>query len=92
MPSFLLCDKRLGFEETRGTLFFELARAVKEIKPKVFMCENVKGLLKHDQGRTMSTIKEVIAELGYTLIEPRVLRAIQYNVPQKRERLILIAY
>ena len=89
--AFSYAGKRLGFEETRGTLFFELARAVKEIKPKVFMCENVKGLLKHDGGRTMMTIKRVIAELGYTLIEPRVLRAIQYNVPQKRERLILIA-
>jgi len=89
--AFSYAGKRLGFEETRGTLFFELARAVKEIQPKVFMAENVKGLLEHDNGRTIETIKSVIAELGYTLIEPRVLRAILYNVPQKRERLILIA-
>lgn len=89
--AFSYAGKRLGFEETRGTLFFELARAVKEVKPKVFMAENVKGLLEHDNGRTIDTIKTVIAELGYTLIEPRVLRAILYNVPQKRERLILIA-
>ena len=89
--AFSYAGKRLGFEETRGTLFFELARAVKEIQPKVFMAENVKGLLEHDEGRTLETIKSVIAELGYTLIEPRVLRAILYNVPQKRERLILIA-
>lgn len=89
--AFSYAGKRLGFEETRGTLFFELARAVKEIQPKVFLGENVKGLLEHDSGRTMQTIKNVIAELGYTLVEPRVLRAIQYNVPQKRERLILIA-
>lgn len=89
--AFSYAGKRLGFEETRGTLFFELARAVKEIQPKVFMAENVKGLLEHDSGRTIDTIKSVIAELGYTLIEPRVLRAILYNVPQKRERLILIA-
>lgn len=89
--AFSYAGKRLGFEETRGTLFFELARAVKEIRPKVFMAENVKGLLEHDKGRTIETIKSVIAELGYTLIEPRVLRAILYNVPQKRERLILIA-
>lgn len=89
--AFSFAGKRLGFEETRGTLFFELARAVKECKPKVFMAENVKGLLGHDGGRTLSVIKDVIAELGYTLIEPRVLRAIQYDVPQKRERLILIA-
>lgn len=89
--AFSYAGKRLGFEETRGTLFFELARAVKEIHPKVFLGENVRGLLEHDNGRTLQTIKNVIAELGYTLIEPRVLRAIQYNVPQKRERLILIA-
>lgn len=89
--AFSYAGKRLGFEETRGTLFFELARAVKEIQPLVFMCENVRGLFEHDNGRTLQTIKDVIAELGYTLIEPRVLRALQYNVPQKRERLILIA-
>lgn len=89
--AFSYAGKRLGFEETRGTLFFELARAVKEIQPKVFMAENVKGLLEHDNGRTIDTIKFVISELGYTLVEPRILRAILYNVPQKRERLILIA-
>lgn len=89
--AFSYAGKRLGFEETRGTLFFELARAVKEIRPKVFLGENVRGLFEHDKGRTLQTIKNVIAELGYTLIEPRVLRAIQYDVPQKRERLILIA-
>lgn len=89
--AFSYAGKRLGFEETRGTLFFELARAVKEIQPKVFMGENVRGLFEHDNGRTLQTIKNVIAELGYTLIVPRVLRAMQYDVPQKRERLILIA-
>lgn len=89
--AFSYAGKRLGFEETRGTLFFELARAVKEIQPKVFLGENVRGLFEHDNGRTLQTIKDVIAELGYTLIEPRVLRALQYDVPQKRERLILIA-
>lgn len=89
--AFSFAGKRLGFEETRGTLFFELARAVKECQPKVFLAENVKGLLEHDNGRTLQVIKNVISELGYTLIEPRVLRALQYNVPQKRERLILVA-
>ena len=89
--AFSYAGKRLGFEETRGTLFFELARAVKEVQPKVFLGENVRGLLEHDNGRTMKTIKNVIEELGYTLINPRILRALQYNVPQKRERLILIA-
>ncbi len=89
--AFSYAGKRLGFEETRGTLFFELARAVKEMQPKVFLGENVRGLFAHDRGRTLQTIKNVIAELGYTLIEPRILRAIQYDVPQKRERLIIIA-
>ncbi len=89
--AFSYAGKRLGFEETRGTLFFELARAVKEIQPKVFLGENVRGLLEHDEGRTLQTIKNVISELGYTLVEPKILRALQYNVPQKRERLILIA-
>lgn len=89
--AFSYAGKRLGFEETRGTLFFELARAVKEIQPKVFLGENVRGLFEHDGGRTLQTIKDVITELGYTLIEPKVLRALQYDVPQKRERLILIA-
>lgn len=88
--AFSYAGKRLGFEETRGTLFFEMARAIKEVCPKVFVAENVKGLLEHDGGRTIDTIKGVIAELGYTLVEPRVMRAIMYDVPQKRERLILV--
>ncbi len=88
--AFSYAGKRLGFEETRGTLFFEMARAIKEIEPKVFMAENVRGLLEHDGGRTLGVIRDVIKELGYTLIDPKVLRAIQYNVPQKRERLILL--
>lgn len=89
--AFSYAGKGGGFSDTRGTLFFELARAVKEIQPKVFMGENVKGLTSHDNGQTIETIKNTIAELGYTLVEPRVLKAILYQVPQKRERLILIA-
>ena len=89
--AFSYAGKQGGFNDTRGTLFFELARAVKEIQPKVFMGENVKGLSAHDGGRTLETIKNTIRELGYTLVEPRVLKAILYQVPQKRERLILIA-
>jgi len=68
-----------------------LARAVKEIQPKVFLGENVKGLLSHDDGKTLDVIRNAIKELGYTLVEPRVLKAIMYQVPQKRERLILVA-
>jgi DNA (cytosine-5)-methyltransferase 1 len=89
--AFSYAGKKGGLSDTRGTLFFELARAVKEIQPKVFMGENVKGLLSHDNGRTLEIIRNAIAELGYTLVEPRVLKAIMYQVPQKRERLILIA-
>lgn len=89
--AFSYAGKRLGFEETRGTLFFELARAAREIQPLVLLGENVRGLYEHDGGRTLETIKNVIAEIGYTLIEPRILRAIQYDVPQKRERLFLVA-
>ncbi len=89
--AFSYAGKKGGLNDTRGTLFFELARAVKEIQPKVFMGENVKGLLSHDDGRTLEIIRNAIAELGYTLVEPRVLKAVMYQVPQKRERLILIA-
>jgi DNA (cytosine-5)-methyltransferase 1 len=89
--AFSYAGKKGGLNDTRGTLFFELARAVREIQPKVFMGENVKGLLSHEDGRTLDIIRNAIAELGYTLVEPRVLKAIMYQVPQKRERLILIA-
>lgn len=89
--AFSYAGNKLGFEDTRGTLFFEFARAIKEISPKVFIAENVRGLLNHDNGKTLSSIKSVIDELGYELVEPRVLKAIFYKVPQKRERLILIA-
>ncbi len=89
--AFSYAGKKLGFEDTRGTLFFEFARAVKETNPKVLLAENVRGLLNHDEGRTLETIKDIIADLGYTLFEPRILKAIFYKVPQKRERLIIIA-
>lgn len=89
--AFSYAGKKMGFEDTRGTLFFEYARAVKEINPKVLLAENVRGLLKHENGKTLEVIKSVIAELGYTLVDPRVLKAVFYMVPQKRERLILVA-
>lgn len=88
--AFSYAGKKLGFEDTRGTLFFEFARAVKETNPKVFIAENVRGLLNHEGGKTLTAIKDVIDELGYELVEPRVLKAIFYQVPQKRERLFLI--
>lgn len=88
--AFSYAGKQAGFNDTRGTLFFELARAISEVQPKVFIAENVRGLLSHDNGRTLETIRNVIKELGYTLVEPKVLRAVLYKVPQKRERLILV--
>lgn len=88
--AFSAAGKKLGFEDTRGTLFFEFARSIKEVQPKIFVGENVKGLFHHDNGKTLDVIKETIKELGYTLIEPRVLKAMYYKVPQKRERLFLV--
>lgn len=88
--AFSYAGKSLGFEDTRGTLFFEMARAIKELQPKVFMAENVRALTTHDNGRTLDVIKGVINELGYTIVEPKVLKAIFYKVPQKRERLIIV--
>lgn len=89
--AFSYAGNKAGFEDARGTLFFELARAVKEIQPRVFLGENVRGLYTHDNGRTFAAIQQIIADLGYTLLPEKVLKAIQYQVPQKRERLFLVA-
>lgn len=89
--AFSYAGQKLGFEDARGTLFYEFARAVKESQPKVFLAENVRGLLSHDEGRTLATIKSIISEIGYELIvEPNVLKAMFYQVPQKRERLFFV--
>lgn len=87
---FSYAGKQLGFEDLRGTLVFEMARAIKEIKPKVFLAENVKGLKENDKGRTLSTIIRVLEELGYKILENDIYKAMFYKVPQKRERLIII--
>mgnify|MGYP003327448208 FL=1 len=89
--AFSYAGKKLGFNDTRGTLFYEFARAVKETNPKVILAENVKGLVSHDSGKTLETIKDIIDEIGYELVEPTVLKAIFYKVPQKRERIFLVA-
>lgn len=65
MPSVFFRWKKLGFEDTRGTLFHEFARCVKEVNPKIFMAENVRGLVSHDKGRTLTTIINVLEALGY---------------------------
>ncbi len=87
--AFSYAGKRLGFGDTRGTLFAEFARCVKEVSPKMFLFENVQGLLGHDKGRTFNTIYHVFTELGYQL-RYKVLNACYYGVGQKRNRLILI--
>lgn len=87
--SFSYAGKRLGFGDTRGTLFSQFARCVKEVNPKMFLFENVRGLLNHDRGRTFSTIKHEFESLGYK-INYKVLNAAYYGVGQKRERLIVI--
>lgn len=88
--AFSYAGKKRGFEDTRGTLFFEFARCLKEVQPEVFMAENVRGLLRHDDGRTVETMLNVLKELGYHVYEPKVLKAIHHRVPQKRERLIIV--
>ena len=89
--AFSYAGKRRGFEDTRGTLFFEFARALKETNAPVFIIENVKGLRSHDKGKTLDTMLDVLTnELHYHVFEPKVLKAIHYKVPQKRERLILV--
>lgn len=89
--AFSYAGKKLGLNDTRGTLFYEFARVVNEVKPKICVGENVKGLLSHEKGKTLKGMISVLDEIGYNVVSPvKVLKAIHYNVPQKRERLILI--
>lgn len=88
--AFSYAGKKMGFEDTRGTLFYEFARAVKEAKPKVAIGENVKGLISHENGKTLKTMVKVLQDLGYN-VAYKVLRAQYLDVPQKRERLVIIA-
>ena len=88
--AFSYAGKKLGFEDTRGTMFFEFARALKETNAPVFIAENVRGLLSHEKGKTLETMLNVLDELGYHVFKPEILKAIYYKVPQKRERLIII--
>lgn len=89
--AFSLAGRRLGFEDTRGTLFFEIARAAKQIKPRFLFLENVKGLLSHDKGRTFRTILATLDELGYD-VEWQVLNSKDFGLPQNRERVFLIGH
>ena len=87
--AFSYAGKKKGFGDTRGTLFAEFARCVREIQPMMFLFENVRGLLSHDHGRTFETIYHTFASLGYQ-IQYKILNACYFGVGQKRERLILI--
>ena len=88
--AFSYAGKRLGFEDARGTLFYEFARVVKEVNPLICIGENVKGLLSHDNGNTLKGMISILDEIGYNVVPVEVLKAIYYKVPQKRERLILV--
>jgi DNA (cytosine-5)-methyltransferase 1 len=87
--AFSYAGKRLGLEDTRGTLFYHYAIFLQKLQPKMFLFENVRGLLTHDGGKTYQTIKNVFEDAGYT-IQYAVLNAWDYGVAQKRERLITI--
>lgn len=88
--AFSVAGKLQGFNDKRGLLFFEYARAVREVKPKLFIAENVKGLLFHDKGNTIKIILETLRDCGYKILQPQLLRAIHYQVPQDRERIFIV--
>lgn len=91
--AFSLAGKRLGFEETRGTLFFDVAEIIRRKHPKAFFLENVKGLLIHDKGRTIQTILKVLREdLDYYVPEPQIVNAMNFGVPQHRERVYIVGF
>jgi DNA (cytosine-5)-methyltransferase 1 len=88
--AFSYAGKKLGLEDARGTLFYEFARVIQEVNPVIAIAENVPGLLSHNKGETLQGMISVFEELGYQIMPIRVLKAIHYQVPQKRERLILV--
>ncbi len=88
--AFSYAGKKLGLSDARGTLFYEFARVVQEIKPVICIGENVRGLLSHEKGKTLKGMISILDEIGYRVVPVQVLKAINYRVPQKRERLILV--
>lgn len=88
--AFSYAGKKLGLDDARGTLFYEFARVVQEVNPAICIGENVRGLLSHDNGKTLQGMISILDELGYSVVPYQILKAIQYKVPQKRERLILV--
>lgn len=89
--AFSISGKQRGFDDSRGTLFFEVARIVKEKNPKVVFMENVKNFATHDEGRTLEVVKGTMQELGYTFYH-KVLNSVNYGVPQKRERIYMVCF
>lgn len=91
--AFSLAGKRRGFEETRGTLFFDVAEIIRRKRPKAFFLENVKGLKIHDKGRTIETILNVLRnDLDYYVPEPEIVNAMFFGVPQHRERIYIVGF
>jgi len=91
--AFSLAGKRLGFEETRGTLFFDVAEILRRKRPKAFFLENVKGLMIHNKGRTLKTILKVLREdLDYYVPDPQIVNAMDFGVPQHRERVYIVGF
>jgi DNA (cytosine-5)-methyltransferase 1 len=88
---FSIAGKRLGFEDSRGTLFFEIARILKDKKPKAFILENVKGLVNHNNGKTLETIETILNDLGYKF-SYKVMNALDYGIPQNRERWYCVGF
>ena len=89
--AFSIAGKQLGFEDARGTLFYEIARAAKEIKPRYLFLENVRNLLSHDKGKTFTTMLTILDELGYDA-EWQVLNSKNFGVPQNRERVFIVGH
>ena len=89
--AFSIAGKREGFGDTRGTLFFDIARICAEKRPKYLVLENVRGLLSHDEGKTFQTILRVLADLGYA-VEWQVLNSKDFGVPQNRQRIFIVGY
>ena len=89
--AFSIAGHRRGFEDTRGTLFFEILRAAKEIQPSYLFLENVKGLLSHNKGETFEVMLQALDELGYDA-EWKVLNSKNFGVPQNRERVFIIGH
>lgn len=90
--AFSLAGKRLGFEETRGTLFFDVAEILRRKQPKAFFLENVKGLVCHDKGKTFKTILNTLDEIGYVVPKPEIVNAMYFGVPQHRERIYIVGF